>query len=64
MVVPGSSRLITEEGEHALYSVTLFKKVIEEFKQLARENKFAELLISSIFFKDSLSVILCMMKSL
>ncbi|KIH46288.1 v-ATPase subunit C [Ancylostoma duodenale] len=40
MVVPGSSRLITEEGEHALYSVTLFKKVIDEFKMVARENKF------------------------
>ncbi|WKY08058.1 hypothetical protein Q1695_007508 [Nippostrongylus brasiliensis] len=40
MVVPGSTRLITEEGDHALYSVTLFKKVIEEFKNIARENKF------------------------
>lgn len=40
MVVPGSTRLITEEGEHALYSVTLFKKVIDEFKNIARENKF------------------------
>lgn len=39
MVVPGSSRLITEEGEHALYSVTLFKKVIDEFKNAAREFK-------------------------
>ena len=40
MVVPGSSRLITEEGENSLYSVTLFKKVIDEFKQVARENRF------------------------
>ncbi|XGW25956.1 hypothetical protein V3C99_006956 [Haemonchus contortus] len=40
MVVPGSTQLITEEGEHALYSVTLFKKVIDEFKNIARENKF------------------------
>ncbi|KAK6051890.1 V-type ATPase, C subunit [Cooperia oncophora] len=40
MVVPGSTQLITEEGEHALYSVTLFKKVIDEFKTIARENKF------------------------
>ncbi|KAK5965084.1 V-type proton ATPase subunit C, partial [Trichostrongylus colubriformis] len=40
MVVPGSSQLITEEGDFALYSVTLFKKVIEEFKNVARENKF------------------------
>ncbi|CAI4224481.1 unnamed protein product [Auanema sp. JU1783] len=40
MVVPGSSRLLFEEGEHILYSVTLFRKVIDEFKQVARENKF------------------------
>ncbi|CAJ0918171.1 unnamed protein product, partial [Mesorhabditis belari] len=40
MVVPGSSRLITEEGEHCLYSVTLFKKIIDEFKNSARENRF------------------------
>lgn len=40
MVVPGSSKLLTEEGEHALYTVTLFKKVIDEFKNTARENKF------------------------
>ncbi|PAV92198.1 hypothetical protein WR25_08978 [Diploscapter pachys] len=40
MVVPGSSRMISEEGEHCLYTVTLFKKVIDEFKNAARENKF------------------------
>jgi len=40
MVVPQSSRLITEEGEHALYSVTLFKKVLEEYKTNCREHKF------------------------
>uniref|UniRef100_A0A1I7TQI8 V-type proton ATPase subunit C n=1 Tax=Caenorhabditis tropicalis TaxID=1561998 RepID=A0A1I7TQI8_9PELO len=40
MVVPGSSKLLTEEGEHALYTVTLFKKVIDEFKNTARESKF------------------------
>lgn len=40
MIVPGSSKLITEEGEHCLYSVSLFKKVIDEFKNTARENKF------------------------
>ncbi|VDD86614.1 unnamed protein product [Enterobius vermicularis] len=40
MIVPGSSRLITTEGEHMLFSVTLFKKVIDEFKNHCRENKF------------------------
>ncbi|PAV76199.1 hypothetical protein WR25_21342 [Diploscapter pachys] len=40
MVVPGSSRMISEKGEHCLYTVTLFKKVIDEFKNAARENKF------------------------
>ena len=40
MVVPGSTKLLIEEGEYALYSVTLFKKVVEEFKGKAREKKF------------------------
>uniref|UniRef100_F1L3T5 V-type proton ATPase subunit C n=1 Tax=Ascaris suum TaxID=6253 RepID=F1L3T5_ASCSU len=40
MVVPGSSRLITEDGDQMLFSVTLFKKVIEEYKTHCREHKF------------------------
>uniref|UniRef100_A0A914D2C0 V-type proton ATPase subunit C n=1 Tax=Acrobeloides nanus TaxID=290746 RepID=A0A914D2C0_9BILA len=40
MVVPGSSRLVTEDGDHSLYTVTLFKKVIEEYKNNCREKKF------------------------
>lgn len=40
MVVPGSTKLLAEEGEFCLYAVTLFKKVIEEFKGAAREKKF------------------------
>ncbi|VDO56730.1 unnamed protein product, partial [Onchocerca flexuosa] len=40
MVVPGSSRLITEDGDQMLFSVTLFKKVIDEYKTHCRENKF------------------------
>jgi len=39
MVVPGSSRLVTEDGDHSLYTVTLFKKVIEEYKNNCREKK-------------------------
>jgi V-type H+-transporting ATPase subunit C len=39
MVVPGSAKRITEDQEHALYTVTLFKKVIEEYKTNCRERK-------------------------
>lgn len=40
MIVPRSSTLIKEDGEFCLYNVTLFKKVVEEFKLHAREKKF------------------------
>lgn len=40
MVVPGSSQLITQDQDFGLYNVTLFKKVVEEFKLHAREKKF------------------------
>lgn len=40
MIVPRSSQLITEDQEYGLFNVTLFKKVIEEFKLHAREKKF------------------------
>lgn len=40
MVVPGSSSLITQDQDFGLYNVTLFKKVVEEFKLHAREKKF------------------------
>jgi V-type H+-transporting ATPase subunit C len=40
MIVPRSSQLITMDGEYGLYTVTLFKKVVEEFKLHAREKKF------------------------
>ncbi|CAD5220818.1 unnamed protein product [Bursaphelenchus okinawaensis] len=39
-VVPGSAKKITEDGEHCLYTVTLFKKVIDEYKGKCRERKF------------------------
>lgn len=38
-VVPGSAKKITEDGEHALYTVTLFKKILDEYKNKARERK-------------------------
>ena len=40
MVVPRSSRLLAEEDEHALYNVTVFKKVREAFVRAAGEQKF------------------------
>ncbi|VDN57457.1 unnamed protein product [Dracunculus medinensis] len=40
MVVPASSRLIFEDNEYKLFSVTLFKKVIDEYKLRCRENNF------------------------
>jgi len=40
MVVPRSSKLITEDSDQALFSVTLFKKVIDEYKASCREKKY------------------------
>lgn len=40
MIVPRSSQLITHDNEYALFTVTLFKKVVDEFKLHAREKKF------------------------
>ncbi|XP_064634546.1 V-type proton ATPase subunit C 1-B-like [Lineus longissimus] len=40
MVVPQSSRLIFEDNEHGLFSVTLFMKVVDEYKHHCRENRF------------------------
>lgn len=40
MVVPRSSQLIFEDQEHGLLTVTLFHKIVDEFKHHARENRF------------------------
>lgn len=40
MIVPRSSQFITQDNEYGLYTVSLFKKVIDEFKLHARERKF------------------------
>ncbi|ESO09279.1 hypothetical protein HELRODRAFT_156435 [Helobdella robusta] len=40
MIAPESSTLVTEDSEHCLFTVTLFRKVVEEFKLKCRENKF------------------------
>ncbi len=39
MVVPKSTRKIYEDGEHGLFTVTLFQKVVDEYKLHARENR-------------------------
>lgn len=40
MIVPRSTQLITQDADYGLFTVTLFKKVIDEFKFHAREKKF------------------------
>lgn len=40
MIVPRSSSLITQDQDYGLFNVTLFKKVVDEFKLHAREKKF------------------------
>lgn len=40
MIVPRSSTLIMQDADFGLYNVTLFKKVVDEFKLHAREKKF------------------------
>lgn len=39
-VLPRSSSVINEDSEYALYTVILFKRIAEDFKNLAREKKF------------------------
>ncbi|KAJ1149850.1 hypothetical protein NDU88_002650 [Pleurodeles waltl] len=40
MVVPRSTKMIAEDAEAGLFTVTLFRKVMEDFKNKARQNKF------------------------
>ncbi|XP_067267256.1 V-type proton ATPase subunit C 1-B [Chanodichthys erythropterus] len=40
MVVPRSTKLLFEDQDSGLFSVTLFRRAIDDFKQKARENKF------------------------
>nr|KAG5692165.1 hypothetical protein BaRGS_020713 [Batillaria attramentaria] len=40
MVVPRSSRIVFEDSDSLLVNVTLFQKVVDEFKHHCRENKF------------------------
>ncbi|XP_062981902.1 V-type proton ATPase subunit C 2 isoform X2 [Elgaria multicarinata webbii] len=40
MVVPRSTKMIVEDAEGGLFTVTLFRKVMDDFKAKARQNKF------------------------
>merc|ERR1712241_385152 len=40
MVVPRSTQMIFQDADNALMTVTLFHKVVEEYKHKAREHKF------------------------
>lgn len=40
MIVPRSSQMVHQDNDHALFTVTLFKKAVDEFKTHAREKKF------------------------
>uniref|UniRef100_A0A8C8SHI4 V-type proton ATPase subunit C n=1 Tax=Pelusios castaneus TaxID=367368 RepID=A0A8C8SHI4_9SAUR len=40
MVVPRSTKLIAEDAEGGLFTVTLFRKVMDDFKAKARDNRF------------------------
>uniref|UniRef100_A0A1I8AVK6 V-type proton ATPase subunit C n=1 Tax=Steinernema glaseri TaxID=37863 RepID=A0A1I8AVK6_9BILA len=52
MVVPESSQLITEEGELCLFSVTLFKKVTDEYTNSCSEHGF--IVRDFVYDEDSL----------
>lgn len=40
MIVPRSTQLVSQDNDYGLFTVTLFKKVAEEFKHHAREKKY------------------------
>lgn len=40
MVIPRSTQLITQDSEYGLFTVSLFKKEIDDFKLHAQKRKF------------------------
>lgn len=52
MVVPRSSKKLAQDDEYALFNVTVFKKVRDEFVQKARENRFS---VRDFDFSDDLA---------
>ena len=62
MVVPRSSVLVTQDGEYALVTVTLFHKASDEFKHRAREHKYILLVNLNDFtanFKFTVEQVCC-----
>lgn len=39
MIVPRSSQLVYQDSDFGLFTVSLFKKVVNDFKLMAREKK-------------------------
>jgi len=39
-VVPSSSELVTEDAEYGLWTVTVFRKMVDDFKNACREKKY------------------------
>uniref|UniRef100_F6VHG3 V-type proton ATPase subunit C n=1 Tax=Ornithorhynchus anatinus TaxID=9258 RepID=F6VHG3_ORNAN len=50
MVVPRSTKLIAEDNEGGLFTVTMFRKVIDDFKSKAKENKF---IVREFFYDEN-----------
>ena len=48
MVVPRSTKLIAEDNEAGLFTVTLFRKLTEDFKGKAKVNKFTIYLLRRV----------------
>ena len=38
-VIPRSAQMIKEDGEYQLWTVSIFRKVSDDFKNACRENK-------------------------
>jgi V-type H+-transporting ATPase subunit C len=39
-VLPRSTKMLAEDSEYGLFTATLFKRVVEDFKNIAREKRF------------------------
>ena len=53
MVVPRSSVKISEDAEYGLFTVTVFRKVVDEYKHHAREKKQVSISFSLTVIIDS-----------
>jgi V-type H+-transporting ATPase subunit C len=39
-VLPDSSKKIVDDGEYGLFTVTLFKKFVDDYKNMCREKRY------------------------